>query len=170
MNYFTTVESPIGTLLLLSNGDYLTGLYTMPAAANEKLWHGALYHAELPLFVLAEEQLKQYFAGDRHDFSIPLKPTGTEFQQAVWAELRRIPFGEHISYGELARRLGNPSASRAVGLANGRNPLSIIVPCHRVIGQNGSLTGYAGGIERKRFLLEMEAQKSQLRISAAQTA
>jgi len=170
MNYFTTMDSPIGELLLISDAEFLTGLYTLPAAANEKLKLGARYHAELPLFVLVKEQLKQYFASDRRDFDIPLQPSGTEFQKSVWAELRRIPYGEHISYGELAKRIGNPAASRAVGLANGRNPLSIIVPCHRVISQNGSLTGYAGGLERKQFLLEIEAQKSQLRISAALTA
>ena len=103
------------------------------------------------------EQLTAYFSGDLQQFELRLAPHGTEFQKKVWQELCRIPFGASISYGELARRIGQPTASRAVGLANGRNPISIIVPCHRVIGANGTLTGYGGGIERKKWLLEHEA-------------
>lgn len=102
--------------------------------------------------------MEGYFAGELRTFDLPLAAGGTEFQERVWAELRRIPYGETISYGELARRLGNPKAVRAVGRANGRNPIAIVVPCHRVIGSDGSLTGYAGGIERKRFLLELESR------------
>ena len=104
------------------------------------------------------EQLGQYFAGDRLDFDLPLAVAGTPFQQRVWAALREIPYGETESYGELANRIGSPGAPRAVGLANGRNPIGIIVPCHRVIGASGSLTGYGGGIERKRQLLDMERE------------
>ena len=104
------------------------------------------------------DELAEYFAGDRTRFTLPLPPLGTAFPQAVWQELIAIPFGETVSYGELARRIGNPQAMRAVGLANGRNPVSIVVPCHRVIGADGTLTGYGGGIERKVFLLAMEAQ------------
>lgn len=101
-------------------------------------------------------QLSQYFAGELTDFDVPLNARGTDFQRRVWAELRRIPYGETVSYVDIAERLGQPTASRAVGMANGKNPISIIVPCHRVIGKNGSLTGYAGGLERKRYLLTLE--------------
>ncbi len=101
-------------------------------------------------------QIEEFFAGERHTFDFPLAPKGTEFQKRVWAELLRIPFGETISYGELARRVGNPAASRAVGSANGKNPISLIVPCHRVIGSNGKLTGYGGGLELKEKLLDWE--------------
>jgi methylated-DNA-[protein]-cysteine S-methyltransferase len=103
------------------------------------------------------EQLHAYFAGVLTDFEIPMDMRGTDFQRRVWAELCEIPYGETISYGELARRVGNPQASRAVGLANGRNPVAIVVPCHRVIGADGSLTGYGGGLGRKVWLLEHEA-------------
>lgn len=104
----------------------------------------------------ARAQLKEYFCGNRREFDLPLNPKGTEFQKRVWAELLKIPYGEVLSYGELAKRIGNPNASRAVGGANHNNPVMIVVPCHRVIGKNGSLTGYAGGIEIKRRLLELE--------------
>lgn len=105
----------------------------------------------------AQQQLEEYFAGDRQTFDLPLANDGTEFQRKVWGELRRIPFGVTASYSEVARRLGyEPVVSRAVGAANGANPLPIVVPCHRVVGSDGSLTGYAGGVERKRILLELE--------------
>ena len=104
-------------------------------------------------------QLADYFAGRRREFDIPLAPRGTEFQLAVWDELLRIPYGDTISYAELARRIGRPAAVRAVGAANGANPIPVIVPCHRVIGANGSLTGYGGGIERKQFLLALEGRR-----------
>ena len=103
-------------------------------------------------------QLEQYFAGERTEFDLPLAPEGTPFQQRVWAELVRIPFAETRSYGQLAQQLGSPGGSRAVGLANGRNPIGIIVPCHRVVGAAGSLTGYGGGLERKRLLLDLESR------------
>ena len=104
-------------------------------------------------------QLAEYFAGSRQDFDLPLRPQGTAFQQTVWQALLDIPYGTTESYGELARRIGQPTASRAVGLANGRNPISIVIPCHRVVGANGSLTGYGGGIERKRTLLDLEQDR-----------
>ncbi len=110
-------------------------------------------------------QLHAFFGGELRDFDLPLKPRGTAFQQRVWELLRGIPFGETISYGELARRAGNPAASRAVGLANGSNPISIVIPCHRVIGSNGKLTGYGGGLENKRWLIDFE--RSQLFYSAS---
>jgi methylated-DNA-[protein]-cysteine S-methyltransferase len=105
----------------------------------------------------ARRQLEAYFAGELREFDLPLAPEGSEFQLRVWEQLRAIPYGETISYGELARRVGDPAAARAVGLANGRNPLPVIVPCHRVIGADGALTGFGGGLERKRRLLELEA-------------
>jgi methylated-DNA-[protein]-cysteine S-methyltransferase len=103
-------------------------------------------------------QLAEYFAGERRDFDVPLAPRGTGFQQRVWRELGKIPYGETRSYGELARAIGRPAASRAIGAANGKNPISILVPCHRVIAGTGALTGYAGGLAAKRWLLEHEAR------------
>src|SRR5205085_9923425 len=103
-------------------------------------------------------QLREFFAGERTAFELPLRPAGTPFQRAVWDALLEVPYGETTGYGALAQRLGRPGAARAVGLANARNPLAIVVPCHRVVGASGALTGYAGGLERKRFLLELEAR------------
>jgi methylated-DNA-[protein]-cysteine S-methyltransferase len=126
---------------------------------------GVLFDAEVdpswstePCAVLdrAAAQLGEYFAGDRTEFDLPLEPAGTPFQRSTWLALREIPYAETINYGQLALRVGNPKASRAVGLANGRNPISIVVPCHRVIGADGSLTGYGGGLDRKRLLLDLE--------------
>ena len=107
-------------------------------------------------------QLEAFFAGQLRDFDLALKPRGTPFQQRVWSSLREIPFGETISYGELARRVGNPAASRAVGLANGSNPIAIVIPCHRVIGSNGKLTGYGGGLDNKRWLIDFERGQTTL--------
>lgn len=112
--------------------------------------------AETPLILACRRQLEEYFAGARQCFSLPLAPKGTPFQQKVWAALREIPYGETRSYGEIARAIGSPKTARAVGMANHRNPLAILIPCHRVIGANGSLTGYAPGLEKKEWLLERE--------------
>ncbi len=109
-----------------------------------------------PLLLRAEEQLQSYFEGKRRSFCLPLAPVGTPFQQRVWAELQKIPFGEIVSYSELARRCGRPRAIRAAGAANGKNPISIVIPCHRVVGKNGALTGYGGGLRKKQALLELE--------------
>jgi methylated-DNA-[protein]-cysteine S-methyltransferase len=109
-----------------------------------------------PVLLEGERQLREYFDGKRRTFSLPLDPEGTEFQRQVWSALRTIPFGETRSYAEIARQIGRPAAVRAVGAANGRNPLSIVAPCHRVIGSDGRLTGFAGGLETKAFLLELE--------------
>jgi methylated-DNA-[protein]-cysteine S-methyltransferase len=156
MNIFCFVESPIGRLMLTSDGTALTGLYMgapskSPALGKDWAQNGAA--GPLPL---AARQLKEYFAGARRRFDLPLRMHGTAFQQQVWEALRQIPFGETMSYGALAARIGNPHASRAVGLANGRNPIAVIVPCHRVIGADGSLTGFGGGLERKQWLLSHE--------------
>jgi methylated-DNA-[protein]-cysteine S-methyltransferase len=149
--YWTTFASPVDDLLLTSNGTSLTRLLFAPFTVDPS-W------SEEPCAVLDEAvaQLSDYFAGTRTDFDLPLEPAGTPFQLAVWQALREIPYAETINYGQLALRIGNRNASRAVGLANGRNPISIVVPCHRVIGANGSLTGYGGGLERKRTLLDLE--------------
>ena len=154
MTYFTTTASPVGGLLLTSDGVALTGLYLHGATPPA----GAVEDAAPFAAVLAE--LDAYFKGELTAFTVPVAPRGTPFQMKVWAALLAIPHGTTISYGEQARRLGVPNASRAVGAANGRNPVSIVVPCHRVIGGNGSLTGYGGGLERKKWLLDFEAQRS----------
>ena len=153
--YFTEFPSPIGLLQLHGTDAALTGVFMQnhrhePAPTLEAVRDAAPFRA-------ARGQLEAYFAGERREFSLALAPAGTAFQLHVWQALRAIPYGQTISYGELAHRIGNPRAVRAVGLANGRNPLSIIVPCHRVIGTNGTLTGYGGGLERKRFLLALES-------------
>lgn len=148
------LESPIGELLLLSDGHALRGLYIQggrSAVTVDPDWEPS----EQP-FADVRDQLAEYFDGRRSTFDLPLTLTGSLFQRRVWGALRDIPYGETISYGEQARRIGIPSAPRAVGVANGCNPISIIVPCHRVIGADGSLTGYGGGVERKRFLLDLE--------------
>jgi methylated-DNA-[protein]-cysteine S-methyltransferase len=156
MNRYTHAESPIGRILLTSDGAALTGLYTNAEQRPPRL--GADWVEDATSTPLAEtiRQLAEYFSGSRRDFDVPLSIQGTEFQLRVWRMLTTIQYAETCSYGDLARRLDNPGASRAVGLANGRNPISIIVPCHRVISADGSLTGYGGGLERKRWLLAHE--------------
>lgn len=151
---FTVVDSPVGPLTLTGNAEALTAVRFDggPVATAA----GAVRPDPGP-FRAAIEQLEGYFAGERHEFELTLAPTGTPFQVSVWRGLLEIPYGETRSYGQLATRLGSPGAGRAVGLANGRNPVAIIVPCHRVIGADGSLTGYAGGMDRKRLLLDLES-------------
>jgi len=114
--------------------------------------------AETPLIKIAAAQLTEYFAGKREEFDLPLAPAGTDFQRAVWRALQTIPFGETRSYGDIAAQIGNPKACRAVGMANNRNPIAIIIPCHRVIGRDGSLTGYGGGLDIKQYLLNLESR------------
>jgi methylated-DNA-[protein]-cysteine S-methyltransferase len=164
--YYSRIDSPIGELVLTGDGRALTGLFM------ENQRHGAGtttdWQRDDALFADARQQLAAYFAGERQTFDLPLAPTGTAFQRRVWQALRDIPFGKTESYGALARRIDSPKASRAVGLANGRNPISIIVPCHRVIGADGSLTGYGGGIERKRWLLTHEGHADDPALDAAQ--
>jgi methylated-DNA-[protein]-cysteine S-methyltransferase len=155
MNAFTTVESPIGRLLLTSDGTALTGLYMEPSRKAQST-EGWIEDISVPPLSAAVRQLAEYFAGTRREFDLPLRLQGTAFQQRVWRELTEIPYGETWSYGELAKRIDKPNASRAVGLANGSNPIAILVPCHRVIGADGSLTGYGGGLDRKRWLLAHE--------------
>jgi methylated-DNA-[protein]-cysteine S-methyltransferase len=156
MNRFTYLESPVGPLLLCCDGAVLTGLYMDTPSLPLRDSGNWMEDASADPLPQAVRQLREYFAGTRREFDLPLRLEGTSFQQRVWRSLREIRYGETWSYGQLAKRIGNPNASRAVGLANGRNPISILVPCHRVIGADGSLTGYGGGLERKRWLLAHE--------------
>jgi methylated-DNA-[protein]-cysteine S-methyltransferase len=153
---YARFATPMGKLYATAKDGALTGIYFeggrhAPAISRE--WQEDAAHA--PLAECAR-QLAEYFAGDRDTFELPLAPEGTEFQQRVWKEIAKIPYGETITYAELAARAGAPGSARAAGAATGRNPLSIVVPCHRVIGTSGSLTGYAGGLERKTRLLDIE--------------
>jgi methylated-DNA-[protein]-cysteine S-methyltransferase len=157
---YTYLDSPVGPLLLAGDADALT-LISFPTGSREQKPKAGWCEDAKP-FAAAIRELREYFAGKRRAFTVELKPAGTSFQLAVWQALRAIPYGETISYGELARRIGRPSASRAVGAANGANPLPIIVPCHRVIGADGSLTGFGGGVETKRFLLGLESGEPEL--------
>ncbi len=158
--FFATLESPIGPLLLASDHVGLREIRfpTGKRPANaEKEWR-----EDPAQFKDVTRQLRAYFAGELEEFDLPLAPEGTQFQQTVWNELCNIPYGETISYGELAKRIGNPKASRAVGLANGSNPIPIVIPCHRVIGSNGKLTGYGGGLPIKEKLLALERRQLKL--------
>jgi methylated-DNA-[protein]-cysteine S-methyltransferase len=156
MAYFTYFESPIQTLCLVSNGRSLIGLYMMSDQHSLTPQSDWIKDESVAPFPAVKEQLTAYFAGILTEFDLPIQMNGTIFQQRVWQALLSIPYGTTMSYGDLARHIGQPNASRAVGLANGRNPVSIVVPCHRVIGSNGQLTGYGGGIERKQWLLNHE--------------
>ena len=149
------VNSILGTFRLEEENDAICGLTLCPDGVPE-LEPLPRKVCETPLLQEAEEQLNEYFAGARREFDLPLAPKGTPFQKAVWAEMCRIPYGETRTYGQLAQAIGSPKAVRAVGLANGANPVGVVVPCHRVIGSDGSLTGYGGGLERKRWLLTHE--------------
>jgi methylated-DNA-[protein]-cysteine S-methyltransferase len=156
-----TVASPVGPLTIVAQDGAIVALYmdAQRHAPGPEAFGLPGDPAEEP-FAAAAAQLTAYFAGQLTTFDLPLAPAGTDFQRRVWDGLRQIPYGQTVSYGELARRLGSPAASRAVGLANGRNPISIVVPCHRVIGSDGSMTGYGGGLDRKRFLLALEQDGS----------
>lgn len=159
----TVVDSPYGPLTLVATGGVLSGLYMTGQRhrpAEESF--GERVAASGGPFPEVVRQLTAYFAGELTAFDLPVRMEGTEFQRSVWDQLVRIPYGTTWSYGELAARLGKPNASRAVGLANGRNPVGIIVPCHRVIGASGGMTGYGGGVERKVRLLAFEARARQV--------
>ncbi|MDQ8705606.1 methylated-DNA--[protein]-cysteine S-methyltransferase [Streptomyces sp. LHD-70] len=153
------VDSPYGPLTLVAADGALSGLYMTdqrhrPPEEN----FGVRVAPDEDPFAETVRQLTEYFAGERHSFDLPLRLAGTPFQRRVWEGLLTIPYGETRTYGELAAELGKPNASRAVGLANGKNPVGIVVPCHRVVGANGSLTGYGGGLDRKRGLLDLEGR------------
>jgi methylated-DNA-[protein]-cysteine S-methyltransferase len=160
MNY-TYLETPIGTLLIAGDEEAVrriefpkNGKAARPSAEWRESSRGAVAEAV--------RQLREYFAGKREEFDLPLAPEGTDFQREVWRRLQEIPYGETISYGELAKRVGNPKASRAVGAANGQNPIPIVIPCHRVIGANGKLTGFGGGLPTKEALLALETKTQRL--------
>ena len=159
MKSYDTIKTPIGELMLVASDSKLAGIYFvgcdhLPVA--HKQWQR---HAKNPIFRQTKEQLEEYFAGKRTTFSVPLHFAGTDFQERVWRRIALIPYGKTISYAELARQAGNPKAIRAAGTSTGRNPLSIIIPCHRVIGKNGAITGYAGGLDKKQRLLQLENPK-----------
>ena len=151
---YTWLESPVGTLLVA--GDDAGLRQVLFAEGRTEVGPGPGWREDPGSLAEPVRQLREYFDGRRRGFDLTLAPEGTPFQQRVWRELLTIPYGETISYGELARRIGSPNGSRAVGLANGANPISIIVPCHRVIGSNGKLTGYGGGLKNKEWLLALE--------------
>lgn len=152
-----TIDSPIGPLSVVVDGDAVVAIGF--EAAVPQAWADArpVPRGEVVVLDRAEDQLREYFAGTRRDFDLPLAPSGTEFQQAAWKALTAIPYGETRTYGEQAVAIGRPSAVRAIGAANGANPIPVVVPCHRVIGASGELTGFRGGIDTKRFLLDLES-------------
>ena len=162
MIHYRTIDSPIGPLALAGRGQVLTNLRMVDQTyePNRTNWV-----PDDRAFPDAVEQLEAYFAGERTDFDLELSLAGSEFQRRVWQALLTIPYGETRSYGEIAEQIGASGAARAVGLANGRNPIAIIVPCHRVIGASGSLTGYGGGLERKQSLLELERRRQSVTLS-----
>jgi methylated-DNA-[protein]-cysteine S-methyltransferase len=154
--YSTYFDSPVGTLLALAKSDAITTLH-MLGAKHEPLQNEVWIDTPtLPVFLHLRQELTEYFAGKRRTFDVTLAPEGTDFQKAVWAALTKVPFGQTRTYGQQAAMIGNPKAVRAVGAANGRNPIGIVIPCHRVIGSGGKLTGYAGGLDKKEFLLKLE--------------
>ena len=162
MIHYRTIDSPIGPLALAGRGQVLTNLRMVDQTYEPDRTN---WVPDDRAFPEAVEQLEAYFAGERTDFDLELSLTGTEFQRRVWQALLTIPYGETRSYGEIAEQIGASGAARAVGLANGRNPIAVIVPCHRVIGASGSLTGYGGGLERKQSLLELERRRQSVTLS-----
>jgi methylated-DNA-[protein]-cysteine S-methyltransferase len=151
-----TTDTPIGALTLVADGDALVGVYFPQHRHQPDVATFGPMDTTAPVLVAAARQLDEYFAGTRTEFELAIATRGDTFQLRVWSMLREIPYGETTTYGELATQLGNASMARAVGAAVGRNPLSVIVPCHRVVGKNGALTGFAGGLDRKAALLELE--------------
>ena len=149
------IPSPLGILTLCASED---GLFRVDFEERSPAVSVSVSDRAERILTQASRELAEYFAGERREFSVPLHPVGTPFQQKVWAALCRIPYGETRTYGEIARQIGAPKAARAVGMANHRNPLPLFIPCHRVVGASGELTGYAGGLDRKRFLLALERQ------------
>ena len=154
MQKLMDLDSPLGRLILIDKA----GALATVAFAGGRLPSGPYQKQETPLLLEAARQLAEYFSGKRRNFDLPLAPEGTEFQQDCWQALCAIPYGKTCSYGEIAAQIGRPKAVRAVGQANNRNPIAVIIPCHRVIGANGKLTGYGGGLDNKELLLELEQQ------------
>lgn len=160
-----TMDSPLGAMRLTAAGDALAGIWFPDQAGTPDLG-GAADGARHPVLVATRRQLREWFDGQRRTFDLPLATSGTPFQRRVWAALREIPFGETWTYTQLARRAGRPAAMRAAGAANGRNPFSIVVPCHRVVGADGTLTGYAGGLVAKAWLLAHERRLSSAHLAS----
>lgn len=156
------LDSPVGKLKLVASETGLIAVLWENDKPQRVPLSDLVEDNSQSILLEAERQLKEYFAGERRSFSIPLDMRGTPFQKDVWRALQAIPFGETLSYGQIANQLGKPRASRAVGAANGRNPISIVVPCHRVIGSTGKLTGFAGGLETKAHLLNLETSSQHL--------
>ncbi|WP_317854868.1 methylated-DNA--[protein]-cysteine S-methyltransferase [Chakrabartyella piscis] len=150
MEFGMYLESPVGRLLLVEEDGYLTyvSLHKEPSET--------MIFAETPLLLETKQQLEDYFIGKRKDFDLPMNPKGTQFQKKVWNALMEIPYGKTVSYGEIAKIAGSPKGARAVGMANHVNPIVVVVPCHRVIGSNGKLVGYGGGVDKKVYLLDLE--------------
>jgi len=158
--FYKEMKSPVGKLKLVARSRALVAVLWEKECPNRVKLDEMSLDPQHPILIETERQLSEYFAGKRTQFDLPLQPEGTEFQKRVWRALREIPFGKTKSYLDLARAIGSPDASRAVGAANGKNPLSIIVPCHRVVGADGTLTGFAGGLETKAALLALEASRA----------
>ena len=156
--FYKEMKSPVGKIKLVASSKALVAVLWERERPNRVKLDTMNLDPQHPILIEAERQLSEYFAGKRIQFDLPLQPDGTEFQKKVWQALRDIPFGKTRSYLDVARAVGSPDASRAVGAANGKNPLSIVVPCHRVVGANGALTGFAGGLETKATLLALEAR------------
>lgn len=152
-NYCCSIKTPIGTMIAKTDGNAIVSLDFMDTTS-------ILDNSDHPILHQLEKELEEYFAGERTSFSVPLNPIGTPFQTSVWETLLTIPYGKTISYAEEAERFGNPKATRAVANANGKNPIAILIPCHRVIASGGGLGGYSGGLWRKEFLLRLESEKS----------
>lgn len=159
--YYKTISSPVGSLRLIASDKGLCAILFHGGRNSKVVYEGAIEQSDdHPILKKAEKQLAQYFAGKRKDFDLPLDIKGTIFQLKAWRELQKIPYGKTISYGEQARRVGDVNKARAVGMANGRNPICIVVPCHRVIGASGALTGFGGGLKTKEFLLKLEKKSA----------
>ena len=156
MTRFARYESPLGPMFATAEDDGITHIEFVGAKYAPEARAEWIEDPEAPDLAACGTQLAEYFAGKRTEFDLPLAPQGSEFQQRVWREIARVPYGRTISYAELAQRAGAPGQARAAGAATGRNPVSLVIPCHRIVGSDGSLTGYAGGLERKRGLLELE--------------
>lgn len=155
---WATIDSPVGEILVIGDGEAVTHLYMTGEGGHGRDERPG--RNDPAALADALEQLEQYFAGERTEFDLPLRPQGTEFQRSVWHALEQIPYGETRSYGQIAAAVGRPKAARAVGMANNRNPISVFIPCHRVVGADGALVGYGGGMSRKVWLLDHEAERS----------
>jgi methylated-DNA-[protein]-cysteine S-methyltransferase len=153
---YALFESPLGTVMAVADEDGITHIDFIDAKYVRRIGPDWVEDPRAPALRECVKQLSEYYDGKRTTFDLPLAPRGTDFQMRVWQEIARVPFGETITYGELAKRAGAPGHARAAGAATGRNPIGVVVPCHRIVGADGSLTGYAGGLERKRELLEIE--------------